>query len=340
MTPEKLVSDYESFKVSKCSSSARASATRISEIGHPCTAYLAFTRVAGEQREMPDPVLACIFDEGHNQERAVMQDLQAMGYTCTESQRSLYWDSFEISGHPDCKLSKDGWSVPLEIKSVAPWNWVKMNCEADIREHKSYFYSKWAAQVHLYMLLESCEEYWVILKNKSTGQLKAIAFHLDLAFADQFLKKAEEVKRGVGAFKDIDTNLRQSLAWNEWLTSHRLNDPDICNECPFKSTCLPELDAGEGAMSYQDPEFQEMISRHEEIKPLATEYDHLHEEITDNCKVMFNQGHTEIVCGDWHIMGKEGKFTFYDVPKDIKDKYKSFGAKWTTKINRVGSTGK
>lgn len=147
-TPESLQAEYEAFKVSKCSSPARASATRISDIGMPCTAYIAFTRIAGEQRDKPDAALAAIFDEGRKQEQSVMVDLREMGYQCVEDQRAIYWDRFELSGHPDCKLSKNGWVVPLEIKSVSPFGFAKMQTEADIRNHKSYYYSKWISQCH------------------------------------------------------------------------------------------------------------------------------------------------------------------------------------------------
>lgn len=297
-TPESLQAEYEAFKVGKCSAPARASATRISEIGHPCVAYLAFTRIAGEQRSKPDATLASIFDEGRKQEQSVMVDLREMGYECVEDQRAVYWNRFELSGHPDCKLAKNGWHIPLEIKSVSPFGFAKMNSEADIRNHKSYFYAKWIAQIQIYMLLESCEEYWLVLKNKATGQIKIIPIKLDLEYAEQFLKKAEQVKDGVLLYSAVHL-----ADWQGgWLRDHRLNDPKICADCPFKSICLPEIDSGPGAF-LMGGEIEEMLNERAKVQEASKQFEELDAEIKDAAKRVFEAGHTEIVCGNWHIQG-------------------------------------
>ena len=100
LTPESVVSAYYAMKKARCTSS-RAAMTRASDLGHPCTAYVAFTRIAGEKAEPPDAKLACIFAEGNTQEQAVKTDLEKLGFRIDQSQRSLYWNKYEISGHID-----------------------------------------------------------------------------------------------------------------------------------------------------------------------------------------------------------------------------------------------
>ena len=302
MTPETLTQEYFTYKQSHASSS-RAANTRASEIGHPCTAYLALTRVAGEQAMRPDPVLSCIFAEGRNQERAVSADLLEMGYQVYEAQRTVYWDKFEVSGHIDGKIVKNGnQPVMIEIKSCSPFAFAKINCEQDIRDHKSHIYRKWAAQLQIYMLLEGEEVAWLIMKNKATGEIKVIEFKLDMAFAEQFIQRAETVKAGVALYHDYEG----APDWREsWLKDHRLNDPDICLACPLKHVCLPEIDAGPGAFISSDPDMPDKIKRHQELKHLGAEYDELHEEITSRAKRVFEGGNTTIICGDWLIVGKK-----------------------------------
>lgn len=304
MTPETVTAEYYAHKLGDRKPS-RASATWASNLGHPCTAYVALTRVAGEKAEPIDAKLACIFAEGNLQEQAVKIDLQQMGFKLSQAERRVFWDKYEISGKLDGYLSRNGErGVQIEIKSCSPFVFHKFNSFEDIKTAKKYFYRKWAAQLMIYMLLEGEEVGWFILKNKATGELKILAADLDLGFAESLIKKAEEIKAGVAEY-DKSQKHSANFYWEEWLKPHRLNDPEICLECPLKATCLPEIDAGAGVYFANDGAMAETLKQWEDTEKASDDHADLDKEIKTKAKKVFEAGSKEIICGDFIIKGNK-----------------------------------
>jgi hypothetical protein len=331
LSAEKFKTDYETYVLSD-TGSARASATRASELGHDCVAYLAFTRLAGEKREKPDPTLASIWHLGRILEKATIQDLMAMGCEVTQQQRSVYWDKFQISGHIDGYLKLNGFGpVPMEIKSCSPYVYAKLHTDADLRDNKNYIWRKFYAQLQVYLLLESRENGVYILRDKVTGNLRLIPSRLDLGYAETLLKKAEAVKAGVQAY-----SAEGEEKWREtWLSEHRLNDADVCLNCSFKSLCLPAIDAGPGAYFEDDPEMQAALARRAELDAMAEEYAELDELIKKRAKAIFDKGQTQIICGDWWIVGKKVESTSFNIPKEVKQQYAQKSSYWRTSIAKI-----
>jgi hypothetical protein len=300
LSAEKLMSDYYAYKKSLCGSS-RAAYTRASDLGHPCMAYIAFTRVAGEKADRPDAKLSCIFAEGRLQERGVFSDLAAMGYQVEQSQRAVYWDQFEISGHIDGWLGRDGSKpVLVEVKSCSPFAFAKFQTADDIKRAKQYFYAKWLGQIQVYMLLDNREEAWLILKNKATGELRVLPVTLDLEFAESLIKKAQEVKTGV----PLGLQETGKDSWQAWLKTHRLNDAEICLECSFKAICLPDIDAGAGVVFADDGETAEMLKRWHATAEASEEHAELDDTIKTRARRILDHGKSkEILCGDFFIRG-------------------------------------
>lgn len=308
MTPETLTTQYYEYKRSQCHS-ARSAYTRASDLGHPCIAYLCWTRLAGEKAETPDKVLACIFAEGRVQEQAVISDLLSLGYEIQQAQRAVYWEKFEISGHIDGWLYKQGEkAVLIEIKSVSPHAFSKFQTVEDIKAAKQYFYVKWISQLQVYMLMESVETSWLILKNKATGELRVIEVPLDYELAESLIKKAEQVKALVSI---TEPNLGPVKA----------NNIDLCEGCQFRTICMPSIDAGAGAKAFNDPEMEAALDRRAEVQANAKEYSDLDDEIKEKAKRAFEAGDMMLICGKWLIRGVEGK----------RGEKKT----WTTKITKI-----
>lgn len=299
LTPESLVKEYCDYKLSQCFSS-RSMSNRASSIGNPCIAYLAFERVAGEKKELPDATLASIFAEGRLQEHGVISDLRAMGYEIHEAQRSMYWDRFNISAHIDGMLAKNGMKpVLIEIKSCSPFAFAKFNTVEDILASKKHYYRSWPCQLMIYMLLEEVEESYLILKSKTSGMIKVILVPLDLPLAESLLQKAEEVNRGVAQYAS-DSEWR-----DHWLKDHRVKDIEQCLDCPFKSLCAPDIDAGAGIYFSSDGEMAESLKRWEETENASDEHAELDKDIKGKAKRVFEQGSREILCGDFIIKGNK-----------------------------------
>lgn len=314
LTPERLLEDYYKLKLSRARPS-RSSSTRASSIGDPCTARIAWNRVAGEKAQMPDRVLASIYAEGRLQEHGVLMDLQEMGYDVIEAQRTVHWDAYQITGHIDGKLVWNGGKpISFEIKSISPFGFQKIHTAEDVMNHKVWFYQRWAAQIQIYMLLESEETFWLLLKSKTSGELRVIPFYLDLEYAEKYIKKAQVIMDGMEAAKTPE-------AWNSWLERNRINDIDLCSDCAFKSLCLPIIDGGAGAKAFNDPDMEVALDRRAEIQSDAKEYDELDSEIKEKAKRAFDNGDTTLICGKWLIQGIEG----------LRKGKKS----WTTKISKI-----
>jgi hypothetical protein len=237
-----------------------------------------------------------IFSEGDDQARAIKRDLLDMGYEVEGAEGQMSWGTYQITGRQDLKIRKAGvrHGVYAEIKSCAPFTYDSINSAEDLRNHKWTFIQKWWRQVVLYMVLKSVKEYWVILKNKTTGQIKVVEFALDdagLQEAELMLKKAERVNQlvQIGAEPSAEA---------------KLSTPDVCTECEFFNVCLPDLTLGVGAQilaGEKAAELEKMLDLRAEIQPVGKEYNSLDDEIKGEIKAMAGQGTGEIVIGNWVV---------------------------------------
>jgi len=304
LMPDNLISDYERLRASQSGYRGPSANNRCSMLGHPCAAYCFFDRTVPAERRAAIPEhVALLFAEGRYQERVIMQDLLAMGYDVVESQGSLAWPTYQITGHRDMKISKAASPVVrCEFKSVSPYIYDKLNTVEELRDSKLLWVRKWYSQVVLYMLLDGEESYWLILKNKSTGRIKVIVFAWnDEMFrdAEALVKKAEKVNRWVTAGQG---NYKAGLP-----EEAKLTDAEVCADCEFFAVCLPPLHLAPDARIIADDELATRLARREELQPAAKEFDELDGEIKDHAKAVA-AGASSVVCGDWLITLKN-----YDV---------------------------
>src|SRR6267378_3456980 len=169
LKPEQLVQDYIRFKNPTRSGRSLATANWVTTLAHDCEAYAVYMRTIPTDKRLPmKESLGMIFSEGNDQARAMKRDLSDMGYEVEGAEDQVAWPQYQITGRQDFKF------------------------------HKWPFIVKWWRQVCLYMLLKAVENYWMILKNKSTGQIKIIEFKMDddaYKVAEWMTKKAEVVNK-------------------------------------------------------------------------------------------------------------------------------------------------
>lgn len=294
LSPEELVSDYRAYKLRKAENSREpAVSNRCSELGHPCTAYAYFSRtVPADERPSVSEDLAEIFDEGKKQERSIQADLLEMHYDVKRQQERLYWPKYNITGHKDFAISKNGSPyVRCEFKSVNPYTFDKLSTPEDVRNNKATWVQKWYSQTILYMLLDNQKEYWLFLKNKSRGSIKPIRFVWNDQLwedAEALLKKAETVNRLV----QIGEKPTQDM---------KIANADECSRCQFFTVCLPEMNFGVAARILSDELADELAEKTERLlvlKPFAKEYEDLDEEVKADIKGVVGDG-SQVVYGDY-----------------------------------------
>ena len=305
---EQLVSDYEDMKLRESRPSEPSASNRASNLGHPCVAYLFFDRVVPANKRKPvDARLARRFAEGRAHERMLKRDLEDAGYDVqapsASAGTSLRWREYQISGHMDLVLSKGGPPfVRSEIKSCSPVIFRSLNRPEDLRNYRWYVVQKWYYQVIAYMILDSTPTYWLILKDKVSGDLKVIVFHLNdemYGEAETLIQKAERVN---GYLEEH----RKNSAFEVPITD-KIHDPTICCDCDFFAVCGPNLRLGAGLKISNDEEIAKMLDRRAELEPSADEFEDLDAQVKEYFKDLMapdllSRGESSLgLCGDWSV---------------------------------------
>jgi CRISPR/Cas system-associated exonuclease Cas4 (RecB family) len=275
---------------------APVNSNRASELGHPCLRYLCYLRIKWSEKALPSLHQQLIFDEGRNQERAVIMDLMDAGFEVIEQQRTMYWDKFNLVGHIDGKILIDGKGIPFEVKSLNPYIFETINSIKDMLNHRKWWVRKYPYQLLLYLLLANEPEGLYILKNKSSGELKEIWVRLEdhLELAEEALKKCEEIEKCI----------------KNKILPDRINDEEVCNSCPFAHICLPELTRP--AMSIEEnSQILEMLEEREALKEKVERFNELDEQIKEYFK---SQNGDRFLVGQFLIMKKKIKRNAYTVP--------------------------
>ena len=233
---------------------------RASEIGHSCERYLVFNRTRWQERSLHTLDLEYIFREGREQEKSVLKLLMDSDVDVLEQQRPFSWPVHNITGSIDGKVLLNGEAIPLEIKSMHPFIWTKINTLEDMLHSKMDHLRKYPAQLTIYMLCDNKDKALFLFKNKSTGQLKEILIHLDYEYAEGLIKKIERVNTAV-----TDGITPDGIPWG-----------DTCERCAYRHICIQ--DAVRAEMQFcDDEEAEEKITRWMGLKPTAAEYAELDE---------------------------------------------------------------
>lgn len=305
-----IVNNYKQQRIT----SQPCNSNRASQLGHPCIRYLVLCRTKAMERRLHSLEMQYIFDEGEIHEKAVIRLLSDIGFNVIEQQTTYTWAKYQITGHIDCIIDLHGSLIPLEIKSMSPFIWDKINNINDMFNSKYLYLRQYPAQLTLYMLLTNHEQGIFLLKNKVNGKLKEIVVTLDYAYAESLIQKAERV--------------------NQYIINDELPDPidnDICNNCGFVHLCgLTHIAKNEGLKIIDNQELLEDINRMNELKGFALEY----EEINKRVKAQIEG--VEGLIGNYLLSGKW-------VERKIPAKKEYVQKFWQSKIvninNKKGENG-
>lgn len=261
---------------------------RASDIGFECNRYHFYNLTRWQDRPSHDVGLQMIFEDGDLHEKSVIRDLMDAGLQVVEQQVTLNYDNPKITGRIDAAVISGGEAIPLEIKSINPWDFASINSEDDIRNHKKHTIRKYYAQMQLYLLNKNREHGLFLFKCKQPTNYKQMEVMLDYEFAESLLKKAEAIYKAIA-----DKTPPQFCGKRE-----------ICQDCPYLHICNPPLDFGEGVQVVEDSDIQDALNRREELKSAAQEFKGLDAQVKDWAK---DRGTNDILCGDYHIEVVEQK---------------------------------
>lgn len=237
---------------------------RCSSIGHPCSRYVYLCITNFEDRTPPDTGLQAIFGLGNTLETHTIEKIKEAGYeVITPTSRSFRIMPQNITGREDLRIKdpETGELIPVEIKSISPFEFDKLNCFEDFVNSKKPFIQAYAWQIQLYMYQFSKPYGFFALINKLTGIIKFIRVELDYDFTEKILQKAEYIN------KCLDDR----------------TPPEACENIGYCENCDLQHICGQvkrtPADIEVDGELDELIRRKEALKVAKSEYEQIDKEI-------------------------------------------------------------
>lgn len=278
---------------------------------HECARNIAYQVLDWEKKAPFDDWLLARFEEGRRQEVAVVQRLRSMGFeiieqdingqltiSIPEQNGSEFRRGEVLTGRIDGLIKwEDKW-IPFEVKSLNPNLFAGIKTLDDFQ--KKPLYRRYLRQMQMYLFGRNAEMGIFILTD-CQGHDIAIPIYLDLGEAEWILKHLEKAARAIKKREYPDR-----IPY----------DVSICGKCPFSTICLNDI-INKPADMIENEALERDIERHEELKPLASEFDRIH----DNIKETFKDIPKAIVGTRWRIQQVPSQRTSYEIPPEIKKEY-------------------
>lgn len=245
---------------------------------HDCARNIAYQVLNWADKKPFDEWLIARFEEGRRQEKAVINRLRDMGFdlidqdvngqltiAVPEQNGKEFRKGELLTGRIDGLIKwEDKW-LPFEVKSLNPNLFKGIKSLEDF--HKKPIYRRYLRQMQMYLYGRDAEMGLFILTD-CAGHDMFIPVYLDYGDAEWILKHLEKAARAIK---------------NREYPDRIPYDYQLCGHCQFAHLCLPDV-INKPADMIENEELEADIARHEEIKPLAAEYDHLHNTIKETFK--------------------------------------------------------
>lgn len=265
-----------------------------------CDRYMTHAVLDWDKRPAHDADLQARFDAGNIWEKQVVIELLGMGFEFQGSQVPVTITNRAgetvATGKIDGFISWEGRKFPTEIKSMHPALFDQIR---DVRDfQKKPHLRRYPRQLMLYMYGQG-QEFGIFIITNGLGAWKLVPLVLDFGECEALLQKLERVHE---ALKKKEHLGRISY------------DPTVCGKCPFAVQCLPDI-VNRAPDVIDNPALEADLARHEDLKPLASEYDHLHEKL----KATFAQVEKAVVGTRWMVLTVPSKRTVYELPEDVEE---------------------
>lgn len=237
---------------------------RCSSIGHPCSRYVYLCITNFADRKPPDVGLQAIFGLGNTLEAHVIEKIKEAGFeVLTPTSHSFRIEPQNITGREDLRIKdpETGELFPVEVKSISPFEFDKLNGFSDFVNNKKPFIRAYAAQIQLYLYHFAKPYGFFALINKLNGEIKFIRVDLDFDFTEKLLQKAEYINHCL--------EIREAPeATDEIAVCEGCDLQHICGQCRRVPSDI-EVDG----------ELDELIERKEQLATAKREYEDVDKQI-------------------------------------------------------------
>ena len=274
---------------------------RASNIGHPCERYLYLLITRWEEQRPHDIGLQNVFDLGNTLEVHTINNLKEAGYeVITPTQWSFQIEKPLITGREDLRIKdENGELIPVEVKGISPFEFVKLNTVEDFLHSKRYYIRQYPAQLQIYMYHFGKLYGFFALTNKLTGETKMIRMDFDWDMADGILKKAERIYRAIEGKKAPDA----------------VEDMAICEGCRLAHICGIHQGIEPGVEL--DSELNDLIAQKYDLKKYVDQYSEVDKAIKSKV------GEREkVITGDYLVQRMCIQKKSYTVPDRVEYRLK------------------
>lgn len=277
-----------------------------------------------DKRPAHDAYLQQRFDRGSAIEKLAVRELNDIeGVEIIESQRSLDIKDRDgkviCTGHIDGKIRFNGIVAVFECKSLNPNIWGRINSIADFERFS--WMKKYPRQILLYMFATG-EEYGLFVIDDCLGHWKVLVIRLE-----DHMQECEEIL----------TRCRRVVDANEkGIELPTINNPKICRDCwCFKAgLCFPKLDfSQDGMVVLDDTELSEALAVCHEHEDAAEEYAAAEKKVKESFKA---RGAGDYLVGETLVKVAVSPRATYDIPDDVKEKYRGIGKMTRVRWENIG----
>lgn len=235
-----------------------------SRIGHPCERYLYLLIKNWQDVKLHDTGLQHIFDLGNSIEDYAIERLKEAGFeVVTPTVRSWKIEKPLITGREDLRIKDEetGEFLPVEVKSISPYEFDNLNSEQDFLTSKKAYIRAYPSQLFVYMYRFNKERGFFVLVNKLTGEIKPILVNFNYELGEACLQKAERI------YKALEVGVAPDSC----------EDVDVCERCNLQHICgqVKRVPADIEV----DGELEELVNKRFELAPAKKEYERLDSEI-------------------------------------------------------------
>ena len=262
-----------------------------------CDREIVYQVLNWDKKPLHNESLQARFDVGNLMEREIIIELEKIGFHVILSQMPVAvtdkHKNILATGKIDGFIKYDGLKYPMEIKTMNQNMFNSIKTYEDFR--KKPYMRKYIRQLQMYLFGNNMEQGLFLLSN-CLGAWKLIPVYLDYGECELILKRLEKIYQHIK-----DKKYPDKIPY----------DPQICGKCDFSHICLCDI-KNQKAEMIESPEFEEELVRHEELRPLATEYKNIHDKIRDITKDI----ETVIVGTRFILTNVPSSRTTYELPED------------------------
>lgn len=271
---------------------------RISSLDDPCLRKLYYMRSAWDKAKPIDDGLQGVFETGNLLEPVIERIVSEVGHASTPKWRIVgaqtptndaLLKKYQISGTIDGFLQEQdetGIWVTLgvvDIKTMSANVYRQIDGYDDLNRYP--WTAKYRGQVMMYALAHGLEGCYLLLVNKQNlYDMKIIGFDLDMAYCERLLTKAEAVNDSI----------------EDGEPPAKINDPSLCQSCPWYSFCAPELTMPGNLMVSDNSVLEEILERLDDLGETAKEISSLER---DRDKILIKG--QDVACGRFIVTWKE-----------------------------------